>query len=125
MDRYFECPGETVLPASSNARGQERIPFDPNSEQTVVHTNISLHSSLGEGKFLSDRTNTDREEEWFKRSFVSVLFPICIQRAIELIAVKRTRDTVSKGMNLVVERLRTGGITYVLEGIRQDRKAAF
>lgn len=33
------------LQTSENARGQERIPFDPNSEQTVVHTNISLHSS--------------------------------------------------------------------------------
>ncbi|KAJ5763124.1 hypothetical protein N7533_001805 [Penicillium manginii] len=116
------------LRASENAQGQERIPLDPNSEQTVFHTNISLHSSLGEDKFLSDRTYTNREEEWFTRSFVSALSAIGIKRAIELIGVKRTREAVSKGakgMNLVLERLRTGGITCVLEGIRQDRRAAF
>lgn len=116
------------LRESENAQGQERIPLDPNNEQTVVHTNISLHSSLGEDKFLSDRTWTDREEKWFTRSFVSALSPIGIKRAIELIGVKRTREAVSKGvkgMNIVLERLRTGGITCVLEGIRQDRRAAF
>lgn len=116
------------LRASENAQGQEKIPLDPNSEQTVVHTNIFLHSRLGEGKPFSDRAYTGREEERFKGSFVSAFSPIGIQRAIELIGVKRTRDAVSKGakgMNLVLERLRTGGITCVLEGIRQDCKAAF
>ncbi|CAI7625859.1 unnamed protein product [Penicillium pancosmium] len=107
------------LRASENAQARSRNPLYPNSEQTVVHTNVTLHSSLGEGKFLSHRNYTDREEEKFRKGFFfSTLSPIGIHRAIELISVKRTRNAISKGaqgMNLVLERLRSGGITCVLE----------
>ena len=51
-----------------------------------------------------------------------------IQRTIELIGVSRTRDAVMKskeGMNVVLERLRNGGIVGVLEGMRADREAAY
>ncbi|KAJ5765201.1 hypothetical protein N7520_004760 [Penicillium odoratum] len=116
------------LRASENAQAQNEIPLDLNSEQTVVYTNVTLHSSLGDGRFLSQRNYTDKEEETSKRGFFSALSPIGIQRAIELIGIKRTRDAVSKGaqgMNLVLERLRSGGIICVLEGIEQDRRAAF
>lgn len=118
------------LRASENAQAWNRNPRDPNSEQTVVHTNVTLHSNLGEGKFLSHRNCTDREEEKFSKGFFffSTLSPIGIQRGIELIGVKRTRNAVSKGaqgMNLVLERLRSGGIICALEGIRQDRRTAF
>lgn len=117
------------LRASENAQTRNRIPHDPNSEQTVVYTNVTLHSSLGEGKFLSHKNYTEREEGKFRKGFFfSALSPIGIQRAIELIGVKRTRKAVSKGaqgMNLVLERLRSGGIICVLEGIRQDRRDAF
>lgn len=115
------------LRASENAQSRNRNPREPNSEQTVVHTNVTLHSSLGEGKFLSYRNYTDREEEKFGKGFFFTLSPLGIQRAVEFIGVKRTRNAVSKGaqgMNLVLERLRSGGIICVLEGIQQDHRAA-
>jgi hypothetical protein len=49
-----------------------------------------------------------------------------IQRTIELIGVSRTRDAIltsKQGMNVVLERLRHGGIVGVLEGMRKDREA--
>jgi hypothetical protein len=108
------------------------LSIDQKSEQTTVRTTVTFRSRLGQGKFLSRKKagfdNADAEEEEPKRGFFSSLSTAGIQRTIELIGVKRTRDAVLKskqGMNVVLERLRNGGIVGVLEGMREDREAAF
>ncbi|KAH1325760.1 hypothetical protein KXV58_001395 [Aspergillus fumigatus] len=105
------------------------------NEQTQVKTTVTFRSRLGQGKFLgkkkaiptADQT-IEFDEETPKKGFFSSLSTAGIQRTIELIGVSRTRDAVLKskeGMNVVLERLRNGGIVGVLEGMRQDREAAF
>lgn len=105
-------------------------------EQTTVKTTVTFRSRLGQGKLLGNKKkaestgdhNGEVEEEAPKKGLFSSLSTAGIQRTIELIGVNRTRDAVLKskqGMNVVLERLRNGGIVGVLEGMRQDREAAF
>jgi hypothetical protein len=100
-------------------------------EQTTVRTTVTFRSRLGQGKLLGRKKaeaidHTDTEEEAPKKGFFSSLSTAGIQRTIELIGVSRTRDAILKskqGMNVVLERLRHGGIVGVLEGMRKDREA--
>ncbi|CAI7609590.1 unnamed protein product [Penicillium pancosmium] len=115
-----------------NIQALDGLSIDQKSEQTTVRTTVTFRSRLGQGKFLSRKKagfdNAEAEEEEPKRGFFSSLSTAGIQRTIELIGVKRTRDAVLKskqGMNVVLERLRSGGIVGVLEGMREDREAAF
>jgi hypothetical protein len=108
---------------------------DRKTEQTTVRTTVTFRSRLGQGKLLGGRKKTDigdhapgAEEDAPRKGFFSSLSTAGIQRTIELIGVSRTRDAVLKskqGMNVVLERLRHGGIVGVLEGMRRDREAAF
>lgn len=48
-----------------------------------------------------------------------------VQRSIETIGLRRTersQPNSKEGMNVVLERLRKGGITAVLDGMRSDRE---
>jgi hypothetical protein len=98
-----------------------------------VRTTVTFRSRLGQGKLLGRKKtgavdHADAEDEAPKKGFFSSLSTAGIQRTIELIGVNRTREAVLKskqGMNVVLERLRSGGIVGVLEGMRQDREAAF
>ncbi|OQE28642.1 hypothetical protein PENSTE_c003G04751 [Penicillium steckii] len=115
------------LLASDHVQALDGLSIDQKSEQTTVRTTVTFRSRLGQGKFLSRRKDTtDAEEEEPRKGFFSSLSTAGIQRTIELIGVKRTRDAVLKskqGMNVVLERLRSGGIVGVLEGMREDREA--
>lgn len=106
------------------------------NEQTTVRTTVTFVSRFGQGKLFkgkkraksSDDQVADVEEEAPKKGFFTSLSTTGIQRTIELIGVKRTREAVlrsKQGMHVVLERLRHGGIVGVLEGMRQDREAAF
>ncbi|KAL9030895.1 MAG: hypothetical protein Q9196_001038 [Gyalolechia fulgens] len=51
-----------------------------------------------------------------------------LQRTIEAIGMRRTREALLKskdGMNVVLGRLRSGGLVEVLEGMRRDREAMY
>ncbi|EAU31383.1 conserved hypothetical protein [Aspergillus terreus NIH2624] len=108
---------------------------DQKSEQTTVKTTVTFRSRFGQGKLLGWRKtdsipdhNGEVDDEPPRKGFFSSLSTAGIQRTIELIGVNRTRDAILKskqGMNVVLERLRSGGIVGVLEGMRQDREAAF
>ncbi|OGM47298.1 MSF1 domain protein [Aspergillus bombycis] len=108
---------------------------DKRGEQTTVKTTVTFRSRFGQGKLLGRKKadaigdhSGEAEEDAPKRGFFSSLSTAGIQRTIELIGLKRTRDAVLKskqGMNVVLERLRSGGIVGVLEGMRQDREATF
>lgn len=109
---------------------------DKKGGRTDVTTTVTFKSRLGQGKLLGNRKRADLpqdqliegEEEGPKRGLFSSWSTAGIQRTIELIGVKRTREAVfrsKQGMNVVLERLRSGGIVGVLEGMREDREAAF
>ncbi|KAJ5124473.1 uncharacterized protein N7515_008298 [Penicillium bovifimosum] len=103
---------------------------DKNAEQTSVKTTVTFRSRLGQGKMLAKRRQDtgEHEEEEPRKGFFSSLSTAGIQRTIELIGVSRTKEAVLKskqGMNIVLERLRSGGVVAVLDGMRQDREAAF
>ncbi|KAL4800228.1 PRELI-like family-domain-containing protein [Aspergillus venezuelensis] len=101
-------------------------------EQTTVNTTVTFRSRFGQGKLLVRKKadaagdSAEVEEEAPKRGFFTSLSQSGIQRTIELIGLNRTRDAILKskeGMNVVLERLRSGGIVGVLDGMRQDREA--
>jgi len=107
-------------------------------ERTTVKTTVTFLSRLGQGRLLGNKKadsssgNGEQaaglEEDAPKRGLFSSLSTAGIQRTIELIGMTKTRDAVlrsKQGMNIVLERLRKGGIVGVLEGMRQDREAAY
>ncbi|KAL4806187.1 aminotransferase class IV-domain-containing protein [Aspergillus unguis] len=105
---------------------------DKRSEQTTVNTTVTFRSRFGQGKLLGRKktetagdNNGEYEEEAPKRGFFTSLSTAGIQRTIELIGLNRTREAILKskqGMNVVLERLRSGGIVGVLDGMREDRE---
>lgn len=110
------------------------------AEWTDVKTTVTFHSRLGQGKLLkprsqrsqrltelSDQTEED-DEIPARKGLLSSWSTSSIQRSIELIGLRRTRDHLSKsteGMKIVLERLRNGGLVGVLEGMKKDRETAF
>lgn len=63
-----------------------------------------------------------------KKGFLTSWSTSGIQRSIEAIASRRTlisQGNSKEGMNVVLERLRNGGVMGVLEGMRRDREAVF
>lgn len=120
---YQRHPSEDRLAIDSLAA-------DQGAEQTTVKTTVTFRSRLGQGKLLGRKKQEtgDNEEEEPRKGFFSSLSTAGIQRTIELIGVSRTKEAVLKskqGMNIVLERLRSGGVVGVLEGMRQDREASF
>ncbi|KAJ5648670.1 hypothetical protein N7490_005042 [Penicillium lividum] len=116
------------LQAGNEVRALDGLSMDQKTEQTTVRTTVTFKSRLGQGKLLGRKKadHTEVDDEAPKKGFFSSLSTAGIQRTIELIGVSRTRDAVLKskeGMNVVLERLRSGGIVGVLEGMRRDREA--
>ncbi|KAF3388228.1 hypothetical protein DPV78_012226 [Talaromyces pinophilus] len=102
----------------------------PEGEKVNVRTTVTFVSRLGQSKLLGRSRKaaedaSEVDEEAPKRGIFSSLSTAGIQRTIELIGVTRTRDAILRskdGMNVVLERLRHGGIVAVLEGMRRDRE---
>ncbi|KAI5310096.1 hypothetical protein KEM55_001707, partial [Ascosphaera atra] len=101
-------------------------------ECTNVKTTVIFHSRIGQSirKKLASSTSSSpapADEDQPKRFSLASWSTAGLQRTIELIGVKRTRDAVlrsKQGMNVVLERLRQGGIVGVLEGMKRDRELA-
>ncbi|KAI9827324.1 MAG: hypothetical protein M1826_006429 [Phylliscum demangeonii] len=107
--------------------------------RTDVQTTITFRSRLGEGRLArqmkppsgaspSMSSDGDEEEATARKGLFSSWSRSSMQRSIELISLRRTRDHLSKstdGMKIVLERLRKGGVVGVLEGMKRDREAAF
>ncbi|MCJ1307668.1 hypothetical protein MMC25_001316 [Agyrium rufum] len=111
--------------------------FDP---YTQVSTVVTFQSRFGaaikertSAALLSSSSSTSSSSEPSQSSpppvkqpgFLASWTSASIQRTIEGLGVKRTRTALVKsrdGMNLVLERLRLGGLKEVLEGMRRDRE---
>lgn len=107
-------------------------------EGTDVTTTVTLLSRFGQAKVLrkkgevsatSPTQTPDTDEEVPPRKgFFSSWSTSSLQRSIEMIGLRRTREASGKsneGMKVVLERLRRGGLGRVLEGMQEDRQRAF
>ena len=107
-------------------------------EGTDVTTVVTLVSRFGQGRMLTNRQKGDRfnapvdssvtaeDDSPAKKGFFSAWSTSSLQRSIEIVGLRRTRDALVKskdGMNVVLERLRLGGLKGVLEGTRRDRES--
>lgn len=114
--------------------GSEGDAEDVKAGTTDVTTSIKFRSRLGDRLRARVRRGEgeagavrDVEEEP-KKSFLANWSTSGIQRSIEAIASRRTLVSQGKskeGMNVVLERLRNGGVWGALEGMRRDREAIF
>jgi len=100
--------------------------FSLGQGNTGVVTQVSFRSRLGENIRAKAREMGLRKEEgeeqegWLKSWSTSG-----IQRSIEVIASRKTENQLGKskeGMMVVLERLRSGGLVGVLDGMRRDRE---
>lgn len=109
-------------------------------EKTEVTTTVTLVSKYGQARMLANRRRGDlattisepnavtEEEAPMKKGFFSTWSTSSLQRSIEQVGLRRIRTATAKstdGMNVVLERLRLGGLVAVLDGMRRDQEAAF
>jgi len=98
---------------------------DGQQEYTDVLTSVKLRSRLGQR--IRDRLNKDGDEATANMSTAEMLrnwSQTKLQRSIEAIGLRRTSASQPRaidGMQVVLERLRQGGLVEVLEGMRRDR----
>ncbi len=98
-----------------------------NTSWTSCKTTVTFVSKLGQGAILgrrkADLPPSQIDEEQPKQGFFASWSAAGIQKTVELVGVKRTKTALVNGrtgMNVVLERLRSGGIVGVLEGMRRD-----
>lgn len=95
-------------------------------EWTSCNAVVTFVSRLGQTRLRrKDGPPADGEIE-APRGFFASWSTTGIQRTIEMVGVKRTKDALvngRNGMNMVLDRLRSGGIVAALEGMRKDREA--
>ena len=107
----------------------------PRCERTSVTTTTTLLSRYGQAKYLrrksesvNSSSDTSDDEAAVKKGFFSTWSTASLQRSIEGVGLRRTRAALAKskdGMNVVLDRLRQGGLGGVLDGMRRDQEAAF
>lgn len=106
-------------------------------ERTDVAISVTLKSRIGEQirkrreRWGQQATATsvigagDVEEQPARQGFFQSWTTGAVRSAIETISLQRTEKSqpkAKKGMSVVLERLRTGGLEAVLEGMRADRE---
>lgn len=103
-------------------------PQEPkNKSWTSCKTTVTFVSKLGQAHLLGRNRKADQpaeEEQQPKQGFFASWSAFGIQKTVESVGVTRTKTALVNGrtgMNIVLERLRSGGIVGVLEGMRHDR----
>lgn len=98
---------------------------------TDVTTTVTFRSRLGDRIRARARRGEEAAaaaDEEPKKGLLASWSTSGLQRSIEAIASRRTTDQMGKakdGMTVVLERLRSGGLVNVLDGMRKDRELAF
>jgi 4-amino-4-deoxychorismate lyase len=103
--------------ASSGDGGLEKA-------RTSCNTIVSFKSRLGHALRKNAENDAQNTDVPVRQGFFASWSTAGIQRTIELIGVKRTKTAHANGrngMNVVLERLRTGGVIGVLDAMRRDR----
>ncbi|PMD57117.1 uncharacterized protein K444DRAFT_615581 [Hyaloscypha bicolor E] len=124
-----------ILSVVEKQEYQRRVPDDEGDDFSVaagttgVVTTVMFRSRLGDRlRARANRKDGVKEEAEEKKGFLASWSTSGIQRSIEAIASRRTENQLGKskeGMKVVLERLRSGGLVGVLEGMRRDREMAF
>ena len=139
--QIYRRPAESREDPAAPASGHTDLVEASKNEGTDVTTTVTLLSRFGQAKALRRKGDaggptapapppaTGPEEEVPQRKgFFASWSTGSLQRSIEMIGLRRTREAMGKskeGMNIVLERLRNGGLVRVLEGMQQDRNRAF
>ena len=133
---YRRAQDEMASPAHSPNDLVERT----KNEGTEVTTTVTLLSRFGQAKYLRKKeetgatspamqsTATSDDEAPARKGFFSSWSTSSLQRTIEGIGLRRTREALAKskeGMNVVLARLRHGGLVQVLEGMQEDSHRTF
>ena len=95
------------------------------ADRTDVETTVTFMSRFGQQKLLKSSAEEEGGEQKKKPGFFSSWSTSTLQRTIEATGMQRTRNALVKskeGMNVVLERMREGGLSGVLEGMRRDRE---
>ncbi|RMZ84153.1 hypothetical protein DV738_g557, partial [Chaetothyriales sp. CBS 135597] len=93
-------------------------------EWTRCKTTVTFVSKLGQAKPVARKSEEAEQQEAPKVSWLSAWSTAGLQRTVELVGLRRTQSALvngKEGMNVVLERLRNGGVRAVLEGMRRDR----
>jgi 4-amino-4-deoxychorismate lyase len=124
-----------ILSVVEKQEYQRKVPDDEGDDFSVVAgktgvvTTVMFRSRLGDRlRARANKKDEVKEDVEEKKSFLASWSTSGIQRSIESIASRRTENQLGKskeGMKVVLERLRSGGLVGVLEGMRRDREMAF
>lgn len=109
-----------------SATNEDTMSSDDEKEWTSCKTMVSFKSRLGQAMRKNAEASSANlnDDEVPRQGFFASWSTAGIQRTIELIGMKRTKTALSNGkngMNVVLERLRHGGVVGVLEGMTRDR----
>ncbi|PBP18603.1 MSF1 domain protein [Diplocarpon rosae] len=124
-----------ILSVVEKQEYKRHVPLDEGDDFSVgagttgVVTTVMFRSRLGDrlrarATRKGDIGPSDEGEEP-KKGFLASWSTSGIQRSIEAIASRKTENQLGKskeGMNVVLERLRNGGLVAVLDGMRKDRE---
>ncbi|RDL37558.1 MSF1 protein [Venustampulla echinocandica] len=127
-----------ILSVIEKQEYQRQIPVDEGDDFSVgagttgVVTTVMFKSRLGDrlrarATRKGEAAVADADDEP-KKGFLANWSKTGIQRSIEAIASRKTENQLGKskeGMMVVLERLRSGGLVGVLEGMREDRKSMY
>ena len=131
-----------VAPAADvSVKEEETSPALPpivvDEERTDVRVSVALKSRIGEqirkrrqrwgeqASATSVSGNGEQDEVVAKQGWFSTWSTGAVRSAIEAISLQRTERSqpkAQKGMSVVLDRLRNGGLEAVLEGMRRDRE---
>ena len=111
-----------------NVPASEVDDFKVGTGTTGVVTTVIFKSRLGDrlrarATRKGEAALGEGDDEPPKRSLLASWSTIGIQRSIEAIASRKTENQLGnskQGMTVVLERLRSGGLVGVLDGMRRD-----
>lgn len=132
--RAYRPPGEFRLKVVPDYGGFVGGDVGDAENQTDVNTKVELQSRLGQVRERIKRARASRDdavagedeedEAPAKVGFFKAWSTSSIQKSIEAFGLRRAERAVPKsqsGMDVVLERLRGGGLVAVLEGMKRDR----
>lgn len=131
--RYTQPRGDQQHQQELDSGGAELIKSScpvAKTGTTDVTTTVTFLSRLGQQKALGKprgkASASEMEDDGAqKKGFFSTWSTAALQRTIEATGMQKTRNALLKskeGMNVVLERMRTGGLAAAIEGMRRDRE---
>ncbi|KAL8820457.1 MAG: hypothetical protein Q9223_001318 [Gallowayella weberi] len=126
------------IPENTSKIGE--ITNETQTGTTDVTTSTTFVSRFGQGALRTARRRAEiapankgaaadtHDDAQPKKGLLSSWSTSSLQRTIEAIGMRRTREALLKskdGMNVVLGRMRSGGLVEVLEGMRRDREGVY